>query len=71
MTEPLLHIDHLSVVFGKGERAFRAVDQVSLSLQAQDVLAVVGESGSQISHDDGIDGFITQQRQYPRQQLAF
>lgn len=46
MTEPLLHIDNLSVVFGKGERAFRAVDQVSLSLQAQDVLAVVGESGS-------------------------
>ena len=46
MAETLLEIDNLSVVFGKGERAFRAVDQVSLSLKAQDVLAVVGESGS-------------------------
>ena len=46
MSETLLEIEDLSVVFGKGERAFRAVDQVSMSLSAQDVLAVVGESGS-------------------------
>ena len=46
MSETLLEIEDLSVVFGKGERAFRAVDQVSMSLNAQDVLAVVGESGS-------------------------
>lgn len=44
--QTLLQIEDLSVVFGKGERAFRAVDQVSLSLKAQDVLAIVGESGS-------------------------
>ena len=46
MSETLLEIEDLSVVFGKGDRAFRAVDQVSMSLSAQDVLAVVGESGS-------------------------
>ena len=31
MSETLLEIEDLSVVFGKGERAFRAVDQVSMS----------------------------------------
>ena len=46
MNQALLEIEQLNVVFGRGQRAFRAVDQVSLSLQAQDVLAVVGESGS-------------------------
>lgn len=46
MAEPLLQIENLNVVFGKGTRAFRAVDQVSLSVGAGEVLAVVGESGS-------------------------
>ncbi|WP_037585193.1 ABC transporter ATP-binding protein [Stenoxybacter acetivorans] len=44
--ELLLEIDNLSVTFGKGHRAFRAVDKVSLSLKKSEVLAVVGESGS-------------------------
>lgn len=42
----LLDIEHLSVTFGKGARAFRAVDDVSLQLKQGEVLAVVGESGS-------------------------
>ncbi|MDO5769477.1 MAG: ABC transporter ATP-binding protein [Psychrobacter sp.] len=42
----LLEIEHLSVTFGEGLRAFRAVDDVSLKLNQGEVLAVVGESGS-------------------------
>ncbi|EGK11396.1 ABC transporter ATP-binding protein [Psychrobacter sanguinis] len=42
----LLDIENLSVTFGKGARAFRAVDDVSLQLKQGEVLAVVGESGS-------------------------
>ncbi len=46
MKNPLLQIDNLSVTFGKGERAFCAVDNVSLQVNQGQVLAVVGESGS-------------------------
>ncbi|MDO4434689.1 MAG: ABC transporter ATP-binding protein [Alysiella sp.] len=45
-TTSLLQIDNLAVTFGKGERAFRAVDNVSFRLNQGQVLAVVGESGS-------------------------
>ena len=42
----LLDIEHLSVTFGQGARAFRAVDDVSLKVKQGEVVAVVGESGS-------------------------
>ncbi|MEJ6068714.1 ATP-binding cassette domain-containing protein, partial [Psychrobacter sp. 16-Bac2893] len=42
----LLDIEHLSVTFGEGARAFRAVDDVSLKIKQGEVVAVVGESGS-------------------------
>ncbi|MFM8358517.1 MAG: ABC transporter ATP-binding protein [Verrucomicrobiota bacterium] len=42
----LLEIEDLTVEFGAGPRAVRAVDGVSLSLAAGRVLGVVGESGS-------------------------
>ncbi|MDN5693963.1 MAG: ABC transporter ATP-binding protein [Psychrobacter sp.] len=42
----LLDIENLSVTFGQGARAFRAVDDVSLKITQGEVLAVVGESGS-------------------------
>ena len=45
-TPLLLDIENLSVTFGKGARAFRAVDDVSLSIKQGEVIAVVGESGS-------------------------
>ena len=44
--QTLLSIENLSVTFGSGTRAFRAVDGVSLKVNAGEVLAVVGESGS-------------------------
>ena len=42
----LLEIRNLSVEFATAQGAFRAVDQVSLTVDAGDVQAIVGESGS-------------------------
>ena len=46
MTEPILQVRNLSVVFHTSAGDVRAVRDVSLSLQPGEVLAVVGESGS-------------------------
>ncbi len=43
---PLLEITDLSVDFATASGAFRAVDEVSLSVDAGEILAIVGESGS-------------------------
>jgi dipeptide transport system ATP-binding protein len=43
---PLLTIDNLVVEFETATGPFRAVDGVSLSVDAREVLAIVGESGS-------------------------
>jgi peptide/nickel transport system ATP-binding protein len=43
---PLLEIKNLQIEFGSGTRAARAVDGVSLSLEAGQTLCLVGESGS-------------------------
>lgn len=41
----LLEIENLSVQFGKKERPFRAVNDVSFTVDEGEVLGVVGESG--------------------------
>ena len=43
---PLLEIKNLQIEFGSGARAARAVDGVSLSVEAGKTLCLVGESGS-------------------------
>ena len=43
---PLLDIENLTVEFKTGSGAFRAVDNVSLTVDTGEVLAIVGESGS-------------------------
>jgi ABC-type dipeptide/oligopeptide/nickel transport system ATPase component len=43
---PLLEIRNLSIEFGRGKTAFRAVNGVSLTIAAGRSLALVGESGS-------------------------
>ncbi|MEK8131662.1 ABC transporter ATP-binding protein [Paenibacillus filicis] len=44
--QALLRIRQLSVHFGAGERAPRAVQEVSLDVHAGDIVALIGESGS-------------------------
>ncbi len=42
---PVLEVQALSVVYGSGKTAFRAVDAVSFTLHKGEVLGLVGESG--------------------------
>lgn len=42
----LYNVSHLSKVYGQGELATRALDDVSLSIQQGEYLAIVGSSGS-------------------------
>ena len=46
LTEPLLSLDHVGQVFHTAQGDARALDDVSLSIQAGQVLCLVGESGS-------------------------
>jgi dipeptide transport system ATP-binding protein len=46
MAKSLLEIENLTVEFKTGSGQFRAVDHVSLAVDAREVLAIVGESGS-------------------------
>ncbi|GAB2175956.1 ABC transporter ATP-binding protein [Dongia sp. agr-C8] len=43
---PLLSIDKLDIHYGRGEKAFRAVSDVSFAIRQGEVFALVGESGS-------------------------
>ncbi len=45
-TKPLLSVKDLTVEFGSGEFAVRAVDRISYDLHPNKTLAIVGESGS-------------------------
>ncbi|WP_088547950.1 ABC transporter ATP-binding protein [Paenibacillus aquistagni] len=42
----ILRIDHLSKIYGKGQSAVKALDDVSFSVQKGEFVAIVGPSGS-------------------------
>lgn len=42
----ILEIEHLSKVYGKGENAVKALDDISFSVQKGEFVAVIGPSGS-------------------------
>ncbi|HEX3813138.1 MAG TPA: ABC transporter ATP-binding protein [Mycobacteriales bacterium] len=44
--DPLLEIRNVSRVFGRGENALRAVDDVSCTIGRREIVTIVGESGS-------------------------
>ena len=46
MSAPVLEVRNLSVVFGKGENTFTAVNNISFAVNAGETLGIVGESGS-------------------------
>lgn len=46
MTMEILKIDHLSKIYGKGESAVKALDDVSFSVQKGEFVAIIGPSGS-------------------------
>jgi ABC-type lipoprotein export system ATPase subunit len=45
MAEPLIEISHLSKLYGTGDTAVRALDDVSLTVMAGEFLAIMGPSG--------------------------
>jgi putative ABC transport system ATP-binding protein len=45
-SQPVIHLDHVSRHYNMGTSTIRAVDDVSLSIQSGDFLALLGSSGS-------------------------
>lgn len=43
---PILNVEHVTKVFGRGDEAVRAVDDVSFALRQGEITTIVGESGS-------------------------
>ncbi|MFA6280205.1 MAG: MacB family efflux pump subunit [Bdellovibrionales bacterium] len=46
MTQPLLRLEHISRHYGEGDTIVRALDDVSLEIQAGEFVAIMGQSGS-------------------------
>ena len=42
----ILRVEHLSKVYGKGDTAVKALDNVSFSVQKGEFVAIIGPSGS-------------------------
>jgi len=43
---PLLEVEHLTVTFERGGSVLKAVDDLTLTMEAGETLGLVGESGS-------------------------
>ncbi len=45
MSDPLIRVEHLTKIYGSGETAVRALDDISFSVTAGELLSVMGPSG--------------------------
>ena len=43
---PLISLDHVTVEFGRGKNRFRAVDDVSLTINKGSIYGIIGFSGA-------------------------
>ena len=43
---PLISLDHVTVEFGRGKKRFRAVDDVSLTINKGSIYGIIGFSGA-------------------------
>ena len=46
MSEPIIQIQNLSKVFGSGETAVHALDQIDLEIQQGEIFGIIGLSGA-------------------------
>ena len=46
MSDPLLHLQDIRRVYGKGDAEVRALDGVDLTIREGEFVAIVGQSGS-------------------------
>ena len=51
---PLISLDHVTVEFGRGKNRFRAVDDVSLTINRGSIYGIIGFSGAGMTWETAV-----------------